>query len=208
MPKQTFFNLPELKQSVLIEAAKKEFSRAPLHEACISNIIRYAEISRGSFYQYFNDKEDLFFFVLNDFVKDIHHQLLVNLKDQKGDLLAAFIETYIYLYQCFIENENRFFLKNAFLNMNHKIQCAFFPNSMKESKEILNELVDWSRLSITTNQELIYVMRIMMVVTVHNVIHSFTQEKTMDEALKIYMVELNLIARGICKEEVINASGG
>ncbi|MEH7746974.1 TetR/AcrR family transcriptional regulator, partial [Neobacillus drentensis] len=39
MPKQTFFNLTNEKQRSLINAAKKEFSRVPLHEASISNII-------------------------------------------------------------------------------------------------------------------------------------------------------------------------
>jgi AcrR family transcriptional regulator len=57
MPKPTFFNLSTDKKENLIQAARREFSRAPLHEALISNIVKSAEISRGSFYQYFDDKE-------------------------------------------------------------------------------------------------------------------------------------------------------
>ncbi len=58
MPKQTFLSLPEDKQNTLIQSAKKEFSRVPLHEASIANIIKDAGIPRGSFYQYFEDKEN------------------------------------------------------------------------------------------------------------------------------------------------------
>ncbi|MCU5751761.1 TetR/AcrR family transcriptional regulator, partial [Bacillus cereus] len=69
MPKQTFFNLEREKKELLIQAAMKEFSRVPLFEASISNIIKDAGIPRGSFYQYFEDKEDVFFFLLNDHSK-------------------------------------------------------------------------------------------------------------------------------------------
>ena len=61
MPKQTFFNLPEGKRKTLMNAAEKEFARVPLAKASISNIIKDANIPRGSFYQYFENKEDLYF---------------------------------------------------------------------------------------------------------------------------------------------------
>lgn len=64
MPTQTFFNLPIDKQKRLLDAASTEFSRVPLTEASINNIIKLAEILRGSFYQYFKDKEDLYYYFL------------------------------------------------------------------------------------------------------------------------------------------------
>ena len=59
MPKETFLKLPEEKKNKIIKAAKKEFERVPLEQASIKNIVEDAEISRGSFYQYFESKEDL-----------------------------------------------------------------------------------------------------------------------------------------------------
>ena len=59
MPKQTFFHLPEEKKKRLLEAARVEFSRVPLKDSSIANIVKIAEIPRGSFYQYFESKEDL-----------------------------------------------------------------------------------------------------------------------------------------------------
>ena len=60
MPTQTFFRLPSEKRERLTEAAWEEFTRVPFSEASINRIIRGAQIPRGSFYQYFEDKEDLF----------------------------------------------------------------------------------------------------------------------------------------------------
>lgn len=44
MPTQTFFHLPKEKQKRLIEAARIEFSRVPLKEASIANIVKLADI--------------------------------------------------------------------------------------------------------------------------------------------------------------------
>ncbi len=59
MPKETFLKLPEEKKHKIIKAAKKEFERVPFEQTSIKNIANEAEIARGSFYQYFESKEDL-----------------------------------------------------------------------------------------------------------------------------------------------------
>ena len=59
MPKETFLNLSKEKQNKILNAAKKEFERVSLEQASIKNIVEEAGIARGSFYQYFESKEDL-----------------------------------------------------------------------------------------------------------------------------------------------------
>ena len=61
MPSKTFLNLDSGKKSKLLEAAMHEFSNRGLYtEVSINQIIMNAGISRGSFYTYFTDKDDLF----------------------------------------------------------------------------------------------------------------------------------------------------
>ncbi len=69
MPSSTFLNLPAEKQEKLLEAATREFSHRPFNEASINQIIKEAGIPRGSFYMYFQDKEDLFRYLLKGYVK-------------------------------------------------------------------------------------------------------------------------------------------
>ncbi|NLT58732.1 MAG: TetR/AcrR family transcriptional regulator [Clostridiales bacterium] len=64
MPTQTFFNLPAQKRQRIVEVAIDEFSEAGFSEASINRIVKHAGIARGSFYQYFEGKEDLFFHVV------------------------------------------------------------------------------------------------------------------------------------------------
>lgn len=60
MPKPTFFNLPEEKRHKIIEAAAEEFAACGLENASTNRIIAASGISKGSFYQYFEDKRDVF----------------------------------------------------------------------------------------------------------------------------------------------------
>lgn len=60
MPKQTYFNLPEDKQKRILDCAVDEFAEKGYRAASISHIVATAGIAKGSFYQYFDDKEDLY----------------------------------------------------------------------------------------------------------------------------------------------------
>jgi AcrR family transcriptional regulator len=64
MPKQTFLNLPEEKRQVIIEAAIDEFAEYGLETASTNRIVSSSGISKGSFYQYFEDKQDVFMYLL------------------------------------------------------------------------------------------------------------------------------------------------
>ncbi len=60
IPKQTFLNLSNEKQERILDSALNEFSVRSFEEAKLSNIIKEAKIPRGSFYQYFEDKLDIY----------------------------------------------------------------------------------------------------------------------------------------------------
>ena len=71
MPTNTFYNLPKEKQDKVLEAAKEEFFRAKDGNVLVKNIVISAGIPRGSFYQYFESKEDLIDFISNNERKSI-----------------------------------------------------------------------------------------------------------------------------------------
>ncbi len=64
MPTDTFKNLKSKKKDLIIAAIIKELSLHTYEHISIANIIRDANISRGSFYQYFDDKLDLFMYMV------------------------------------------------------------------------------------------------------------------------------------------------
>lgn len=66
MPKDTFFNLAEPKRTHIADVALQEFSERSYAAASISRIVAQAGIAKGSFYQYFDNKLDLFRWLLLD----------------------------------------------------------------------------------------------------------------------------------------------
>ena len=90
MPSERCFRLPKAKADTIRNAAIQEFKRVTPEEASINKIIQIAEISRGSFYTYFEDKHDLLRWMLGDFVASYQQFYITELKAREGDLWAVF----------------------------------------------------------------------------------------------------------------------
>jgi AcrR family transcriptional regulator len=204
LPKPTFLNLSTEKQECLINAAKKEFSRVPLYEASISNIIKDAGIPRGSFYQYFQDKEDVFFYLLEEYSKQFYDQFISIIKLNKGDLFTSFIDWFKFILINFEEPENRQYFKNAFLNMNHDVQKTFTKNFYDETVKSrlfeLQGLLNFENINTGSEEELYHILRIMMIVTFQNLVYVFAKELPIHEALRAFTLELELLKKGFHKE--------
>lgn len=66
MPKPTYWNLPEEKRAALRLIALEEFAARDFQNASISRIVARMGIAKGSLYQYFEDKQDLYLYLLDD----------------------------------------------------------------------------------------------------------------------------------------------
>ena len=104
MCSETFLRLPEEKRARFLEAAWAEFTRVPFSATSINQIVRRAGIARGSFYQYFKDKEDLLHYLLQSGWNYLAGGYCEVLRESGGDLFALQIQCFDrFLAQC---NEN------------------------------------------------------------------------------------------------------
>jgi AcrR family transcriptional regulator len=60
MPKQTFHNLPSEKQEKIMRASISEFVKNGFEKGNVGEIAKNAGVAKGSMYQYFDDKKELF----------------------------------------------------------------------------------------------------------------------------------------------------
>jgi len=65
MPTERFLKLNPSKKILIEHALIKEMMKHPYEHINLSNVIRESNISRGSFYQYFINKNDFYFYILN-----------------------------------------------------------------------------------------------------------------------------------------------
>lgn len=205
VPKQTFFNLPKHKRKTLIEAAEKEFIRVPVFEASIANIIKAASISRGSFYQYFEDKEDLYFYLLDEKLSKTKVYFIDLLEKHHGDLIEALME----MYNCFLiklpDEEEKNFLKNAMLYTTHRVESTLTSMldanlNNREFKEV-TRLIDKKRLNISEDRDLLHIYKVVTALAFHNFIEKTLMGLSDDEAMKSFKLSMDLIKQGIYKQK-------
>lgn len=67
MPKNTFFNLQEEKRKRILDSAIKVFTEKHYDKVTIDNIVNEAQIPKGSFYQYFENKDDLYMYMFSEY---------------------------------------------------------------------------------------------------------------------------------------------
>lgn len=94
MPSETFYRLPEEKRQRLMDAAWEEFTRTPFADASINKIILKARIPRGSFYQYFEDKNDLFSYLVRPMQQHFFDLARREVESVRGDLFSAPLRIY------------------------------------------------------------------------------------------------------------------
>lgn len=70
MAKDTYIQLDADKQNRIMEAIIDEFSEYSFTHASINRMIKQANISRGSFYQYFENKEDCYLEMMKVIAKE------------------------------------------------------------------------------------------------------------------------------------------
>ena len=81
----TFERLPEEKKERILAAARREFVEYPYEKSSINRILQDAKVPKGSFYQYFDDKVDLFFLC----VHSVYQRLLLARQAHQEPLLNA-----------------------------------------------------------------------------------------------------------------------
>lgn len=89
MIKQTYYNLPIFKKERIIKAIIKEIDGKSYDEISINQIVKNAKISRGSFYQYFDDKWDIFSVVLQGFSEELINICINSLIENNGDIFKS-----------------------------------------------------------------------------------------------------------------------
>ncbi|MBO1004194.1 TetR/AcrR family transcriptional regulator [Pseudogracilibacillus auburnensis] len=203
MPKQTFFNLSEEKKQTLIQAGKNEFSRVSLAEASIANIVKEAKIPRGSFYQYFYDKEDLYFYLLTEMAKERRAEFILSLKKHNGDIFNSLTELF-HLMIVEMENDSlRKFYRNVFLNMNYKTEKAFLDNmnlnSFNKQYVEIKYLLNTEHLNVSNEEELFQLVQIVLMTMMQNLVQKFANDMSNESVIQNYSVQMCLLKRGLLK---------
>lgn len=152
MPTSTFYNLPPPKRDKLLLAAVAEFAQKPFDEVSINRIIQAAEIPRGSFYQYFADKRDLFQFVLHCYDRELKGAVVKALENCGGHLLEFPLDLFDLVLAHIQENRAEFSQFLSILRQNLGMDVGQLL-SLPELMRLGLERADWSELELADGEE-------------------------------------------------------
>ncbi|HEX2945823.1 MAG TPA: TetR/AcrR family transcriptional regulator [Clostridia bacterium] len=116
MPKDTFFNLSGEKQEKVIRSAISEFLKHGFEKANVGIIAKQAGVAKGSIYQYFDNKKELFLHSVNWSMKLLMNKYQNNVLLKNLDIFTYFYETAAPLMQMLREEkEPAVFVQEVFL---------------------------------------------------------------------------------------------
>lgn len=147
MPTETFYNLPKAKQEAVINAAVAEFARSPYDQASLTKIVAEADIAKGSMYQYFDNKRELYLYILNMAYAE-KKRFLQDVFDEEDDFFATLKRYY-----------RRSYLFAREYPLYHRIIthywdfCAEFEEEIKASRELrANEFISMLEAAVAKGQ--------------------------------------------------------
>lgn len=141
MPTERFNRLPEEKKQLIRDAAKKEFARVPFDKVSINKIVREAEISRGSFYTYFEDKWDLLGSIFEDSERQIVRFAMDSLQAAEGDVWTMAEQVLERIFYLCSEKSNVDFAKNIMSHISPDEVMRGFDQKPYGEEELKKEAV-------------------------------------------------------------------
>lgn len=202
MPTNTFFNLSEEKKDKILKAANKEFARVSLEQASIKNIVEDAEIARGSFYQYFEDKQDLFEYLMTQKIGNMQKNLFDMIERENGNIINIFINVYDHLIKIGKLRKNNKFFRQIFENIKTSDNLMFIKKDVTKNniEQTLYELYNKNKdiLNVKNEEEFKLVIEMLFAITRRRIVESF-KSSNLVEAREDYLKEIEFLKRGILK---------
>ncbi|MGM0508455.1 MAG: TetR/AcrR family transcriptional regulator [Fusobacteriota bacterium] len=142
MPKETFFNIDKDKRQRILDVALDEFSKKNYSEVGITKIIKRSGIASGSFYQYFEDKKDLFFYLLNILGdKKLEHMKPILDKKDEYDFFELLRKLYICAIKFVQENPKLERLGARFMKGDHSLYEDILEENKEQTENFFKDLI-------------------------------------------------------------------
>ena len=206
MPTQRFLKLKEEKKQVILDAAVHEFSRVPYSSASINQIIKEADISRGSFYTYFEDKDDLMRYILRGFRDNCQKKIFKFLREEQGNPFEAAMG----LLGIVMEQGEGGLGYRMYRNMlsdlsvvdqNHLFGIKGFllqDESYREFVQKLYEGIDRERYPID-EENLAYLVDMAMIIIIRAVTLYYKNVVDREKLLEVTKKEMLILEYGVCR---------
>ena len=193
MPTKTFYNLSNQKREFILEKLKSEFTENNIFDANIKDISKKLNISRSSFYQYFDSLEECYFFILQKETIDLHLLFISIFKETKYDLMKS-LKLFGEKSANILFDKNLYYIyKNRFLFWNNELDTKWKKYITKNSDNEKSLLDHFDKENLISKEKLLFINSV-----IHGLIYrNFLENWSKEIFLKQYNLQIKWIEKGI-----------
>ena len=203
MIKKTFYNLPYEKRKSITDAVIKEFMERPNEKVSINRIIKTAEISRGSFYQYFDDKVDLIEIITKTMFEESSNKAKEILKLSCGDLFVMYIKMFDYFGDYSSQKQTMKIMRNIVdsFKANDDLVSEYLKNrfNMALTNNEIYTMVDRQNLKFQDNESVKCLIEILTQVLKNAIFDVFVAGSDREEVRERLIKKIDIIKQGAVK---------
>ena len=203
MIKKTFYNLPYEKRKRITDAVIKEFMERPNEKVSINRIIKTAEISRGSFYQYFDDKVDLIEIITKTMFEESSNKAKEILKLSCGDLFVMYIKMFDYFGDYSSQKQTMKIMRNIVdsFKANDDLVSEYLKNrfNIALSNNEIYLMVDRQNLKFQDNESVKCLIEILTQVLKNAIFDVFVAGSNREEVRERLIKKIDIIKQGAVK---------
>ena len=184
MPKETFYRLPDEKRERIMAAAEREFLENSFEAASINRIIKEAAIPRGSFYQYFEYKKDIFLYIVSTHKNEAFGFVESFIKDSDGAVFSFMRKAIDFMIsaECSekVEGMKRIFSQPWVFDMIVSDTMKGKQEEANTPKGIMFKYIDKNQLNVENDDELIALINIFASISLGLFFKIFIMGKNME----------------------------
>ena len=199
MPKKEFFNLDAKKQETVLNAARKEFTSMLYEDASINMIVKEANISRGSFYCYFENKKDVYMYVMRLEIMRIVDNLVIAKNKKKISLFDACLKLYDQVVEYYNADANRELMRNILCNMRIEFEKDAIGITPQELVAAIKSRVSLDGINYKSDEEIFSVAGMVIHFIVEAVFLTVFKNIDSDLVRKELQFRLKIIEKGVEK---------
>ena len=201
MPKQTYFNLVQDKKERIFTAGVLEFSYHEFNDASVNTIVRMANISKGSFYQYFEDKSDFYWYIVMDILIGNIGEYELLLRKNKGDLFGTEEQVFNNMLDLFDDQKYKNLIKNAYKATYMEIVQKISSKGAIVYINMYDILMSFGfkGYNIKSKDDFVIVFDMLRNITNNTIMTMIIEDLSKSETKELYIKQLLVLEKGILK---------
>jgi TetR/AcrR family transcriptional regulator, fatty acid metabolism regulator protein len=187
-----------LRKQQILQAAVEVFGKSSFENANISEIARRAGVAEGTIYQYFKNKQDLFFSIPRERTKAFSEELDQHIQDvaDPREKIRRFVWYYLYFFKT-----NPDYARSLMLEMRvsrNFRKSGSYKGIRRFTRQALEILREGQEQGIVRRDVDLYLLRQLLLGVLEHVVTRWLLKGEREDMLKYHEALSDLVLNGVC----------